>query len=189
MKRILYDVPLWHLMLHREHRGLGRAKPGDSKHLLFEDELFEALYAGEAIPVPKEDVNAALGAWAERLHGACSALPHFQRLAADCRGDAAASAIAVETLMDELDLPEKNDLPPKAAPGSAKDPLRRPLQAACAAAARDIQAYRDAAEGLDGIAFQPTPGTGSVTDRRTSQERVRPLLAMLRENAKLQRIA
>jgi hypothetical protein len=180
MKRILYDVPLWHLMLHREHRGLPRAKAGDSKQRLIEDEVFEVLYAGEGTPAPKEDVNAALGPWAERIHTACQALPQFGRLAVDCRGDAAAAAIAVETLMDELNLPETNDLPPNAAPGSAKDPLRRPLQAACAAAGTQIQVYRDAAEGLAGLAFAPAPGAGGPSEHTTDLARVRPLMALLR---------
>lgn len=189
MKRILYDVPLWHLMLHREHRGMPRAKPGDRKSLLIEDELFEVLYAGEGTPTPKEDVNPVLGPWAERVHAACRELPHFQRLAADCRGDAAAAAIAVDTLIEELALPDGNDLAPGAAPGSAKDPLRRPLQAACATAGEAIQAYRDAADGLAGLAFGPAAGTDGAPNRTTDLERVRPLLSLLRENHKLRRVA
>ena len=188
MKRILYDVPLWHLMLHREHQGLPRANTRDDRHLLIADELFEVLYTGEAAPVAKEDLNAALAPWAERVHATCRSLPHFQRLADDCRGDAAAAAVAVERLLDEVALPDGNDLPPGVAPGSGKDPLRRPLQRACGVASAEVQAYREAADGLAGVSF-PASGPGGTSGPRTDLARLPPLLERLRGSEALRRIA
>src|SRR5690242_12197162 len=113
-----------------------------------EDVLFERLYAGACEPLRDGECVPALRAWAERIHASCEALPQFGRLAAECRGDAAAAAAAVETLLEEVgDLPPPEQPAPAAAPGSAKDPLRRPLVAACAAAARTVEELRDAAEG------------------------------------------
>lgn len=192
MKRLLYDVPLWHLMLHREHRGMPRAKAGDSHLLKLEDELFEVLYTGEGTPLASDEVNAALRPWADRVHASCRSLPQFERLAADCRGDAAAAAVAVETLMDELD-----DVPysdgaqgPQPAPGSRNDPLRRPLQAACQAAQQQIAKLREAVEGLRNLSLGPRAGTSTDTaGHPTDLGRARSLLQTLRENSKLARIA
>ena len=52
MKRVLFDVQKWHLLLHREHRELPLARKGDDPRLRLEDELFERLHAGELDPVP-----------------------------------------------------------------------------------------------------------------------------------------
>ena len=53
MRRIIFDVPLWSLYLHRAARGLPRADPSDPGERALEDELFERLYAGEAEPMPE----------------------------------------------------------------------------------------------------------------------------------------
>src|SRR5690242_816323 len=124
MKRILFDVSRWHLMLHREHRQLPRANERDAPQLRLEDELFERLYTGEGERLAPDRVNAALRPWAERVHATCDALPLFARLAAECRGDAAASAAAVEALVREVNLSPPDEPPPAAAPGVVKDPLR-----------------------------------------------------------------
>ena len=52
MKRILYDVPRWHLYLHRDARGLKSAQLDDAGSLRFEDELFDRLYSGESDSLP-----------------------------------------------------------------------------------------------------------------------------------------
>ena len=50
MKRILFDVSRWHLLLHREHRQMPRAHDRDAPVVRLEDELFERLYTGEGSP-------------------------------------------------------------------------------------------------------------------------------------------
>lgn len=47
MKRVLFDVPKWHLLLHREFRELSLPNDGDAPWLRLEDELFERLHPGE----------------------------------------------------------------------------------------------------------------------------------------------
>jgi Mg-chelatase subunit ChlD len=192
MKRLLFDVSRWHLMLHREHRGLPRAHERDTPQLRLEDELFERLYTGEGERLPPGRVNAALRPWAERVHAACDALPSFGRLAAECRGDAAASATAVEALVRELNLPPPEEPPPPAPPGSVgKDALRRPLAAACAAAARAVEALRDATEGLEHVSFLggQLPGTGTADGVARGHAAVRSLAARLKGDERLRRIA
>jgi Mg-chelatase subunit ChlD len=189
MRRILFDVPRWHLIQHREHRDLPLSKEGDRPQQKIEDELFETLYAGECDALAPEEVNAALGSWAKRVHATCEQLPHFARLAADCRGDTAAAALAVETLVAQGAIPDPSEPPPNASPGSRKDPLRRPLQAACVAAASAVEGYREAVDGLTGVVFAPAPGPGGAPERATDLERVKPLLQQLRSDEKLRRIA
>ncbi len=58
MKRLLFDVSRWHLMLHREHRGLPRANERDTPQLRLEDELFERLYTGEGERLPPGRVRS-----------------------------------------------------------------------------------------------------------------------------------
>jgi hypothetical protein len=57
MKRLIFDVPRWHLLLHREARGLKRASEDDAPELQFQDELFDRLYSGngERLAAGKED--------------------------------------------------------------------------------------------------------------------------------------
>ena len=186
MKRILFDVPKWHLLQHRESRQLSLAAPNDGRMLRLEDELFERLYAGECDRIDPDATNPALRTWAERIHATCEQLPAFTRLAAECRGDAAAASAAVETLLDEIpDLPSPDAPPPPA--GSSKDPLRRPLARACAEASRAVEDLRDATDGLASIAFGP--GTGTEIGPAGTGEKVLPLAARLRDDVRLRRIA
>lgn len=191
MKRILFDISRWHLMLHREHRQLARANERDGPQLRLEDELFERLYTGEGERLPPSRTNPALRGWAEGVHATCDQLPAFARLAAECRGDAAASAAAVEALLRELNLPPPEEAPPPAPPGVGKDSLRRPLAAACAVAARAVEALRDAVEGLAYVAFQGghMPGTGTHEGAPHEHAAVRPLAARLKLDERLRRIA
>ncbi len=188
MKRLLFDISRWHLMLHREHRQLARANERDGPKLRLEDELFERLYTGEGERLPPSRTNPALRGWAERVHATCDQLPSFARLAAECRGDAAASAAAVEALLRELTLPPPDEPPP---PGVGKDPLRRPLAAACAAAARAVETLRDALEGLAHVALQGghMPGTGTHDGAPNEHPAVRRLAARLKLDERLRRIA
>jgi hypothetical protein len=103
MKRIIYDVPRWHLLLHREARDLASATESDTPRQQFEDELFDRLYSGAVDLLPDRERNPALREWAERVHTACEQLPAFARVAQECKGRPAAAATAVEALMGELD--------------------------------------------------------------------------------------
>jgi Mg-chelatase subunit ChlD len=189
VKRLIYDIPRWHLLLHREHRDLPLARPGDEPRLRLEDELFERLHAGELDRLPTDEENPALRAWAERFHATCEALPVFGRLAAECRGDAAAAAAATETVLRLVNLPPMDAPSPAAVPGSSGDPLRRPLAAACGAASRAVDELREATEGLASIAFGNTPGTGGVPGSPQDGTPVRSLAVRLRRDPRLLRIA
>ncbi len=59
MKRVLFNVPKWHLLLHREFRELQFPNDGDDPRLRLEDELFERLHAGELDALPADEVNPA----------------------------------------------------------------------------------------------------------------------------------
>ena len=188
MRRNAFDVPKWHLIQHRDARGLPLPAGNDSPQRRLEDELFERLYAGACEPIPEADAVPVLRAWSERIHASCEALPQFGRLAAECRGDAAGAAAAVESLLKTLgELPPPEAPAPQATAGSAKDPLRRPLVAACAAASRAVEELRDATEGLSGVGLAP----GSSTERGSSGESraARSLAARLRSDERLRRIA
>ena len=54
MKRVLYDVPRWHVYLHRDSRGLENATERDTPVTKFEDEVFDRLYSGESRPALPE---------------------------------------------------------------------------------------------------------------------------------------
>src|SRR5919197_535542 len=100
MRRNIFDVPKWHLIQHRDARGLPLPAANDAPSRRLEDELFERLYAGECDRLPEAECVPALRAWAERIHASCEALPRFSRLAAECRGDVPAASAAVEELRD-----------------------------------------------------------------------------------------
>jgi Mg-chelatase subunit ChlD len=172
MRRIIFDVPLWSLYLHRTARGLPRADPSDAIERELEDELFERLYAGEVEPIPEAQRFPPLASWAQRIHDTITHLPAFERLAQDCRGRADEAAMAVEALMNEL------------RPDDADDVLRRSIRAGCGKAVEAVEQLRDALDGLEHVGFGAsppgTPGTG---------EPARSLAARLRDDARLRRIA
>jgi len=172
MRRIIFDVPLWSLYLHRAARGLPRADPSDTIERELEDELFERLYAGEVEPIPEAQRFPPLASWAQRIHDTITQLPAFERLAQDCRGRADESAMAVEALVNELK------------PDDADDVLRRSMRVGCGKASEAVEQLRDALDGLEHVGFGAnppgTPGTG---------EPARSLAARLRDDARLRRIA
>ena len=49
MKRIIFDVPKWHVFQHRSSRGIKYAEQEDGPRLRFEDELFDRLYSGDPV--------------------------------------------------------------------------------------------------------------------------------------------
>src|SRR5439155_2951038 len=113
---------------------------------------FDVLYTGEGTPLTQEQrAPQHLAAWAEGLHGAFKALPAFERLAKQCRGDADAAAVAVESLVEQLQpkLPEAPALPEASA-------LRR---AATRASTEALQAVAEAQELASGLAHVAGTGT------------------------------
>jgi len=185
MKRLLFDVPRWHLYLHREARGLPAAGPEDGPLQQLEDELFEVLYSGEGPPQDEPARPDAHRDWAKTLHDAFSALPSFQRLARQCRADAGSAAVAVETLMEELQpkLPQAPTVPEPAA-------LRRAAGKGCTEALGAVAEAQELAQGLQGVGAGVRPG-----DRASDGDGVRDgvaalkLLGRLRKDPRLRRIA
>jgi len=184
MKRIVLDPPKWHLIQHREARGLRLPRPEDPCKIMLEDELFERLYTGDNSRV-KTDANPALRSWAERIHSTLDELPAFGRLSAECRGNVASAATAVETLMSELEI----HLPvPEKRPENAKqDALRRPAQQACQVASAAVEELAEATEGLSVVAW--LPGTAVAEARPASGERPLQLVARIWNDHRLKRIA
>jgi hypothetical protein len=176
MKRIIYDVPKWSLYLHRAARGLHRADAADSPELKLGDELFERLFAGELEAIPEADLYGLLADWARRIHDTVTQLPAFERLAAECRGRADESAMAVEALINELK------------PDDADDVLRRSARAACGKASAAVEQLRDAMAGLEHVAFGAGVGSAS-SGAQMDGETVRSLAAKLRGNVRLRQIA
>lgn len=182
MKRILFDVPRWHLFLHREARKLDPAAPGDGPHKRFEDELFDFLYSGEQDSLPEAEVDQNYRGWADALHSTCRGLPDFNRLAGQCRGDAGAAATAVESLMEQLkpEVPVAQALPPPSK-------LRRLVSRACAEASSAVATTQEAAEALDGVNFGW--GTGQGTHQPVDGVSYRTLAGRLRNDSRLLDIA
>lgn len=183
MKRIIYDVPRWHLFLHRDARMLGMASTSDGPTARFEDELFERLYSGEAEALAEKQVDGKFAPWAQGLHTTCTDLPAFQRLSQEIRGDAFSAALAVERVLEELkpttpEQPGQNALPPP-------DQLRRMVTQGCRQAASAVEAYREAAEGLGGVGW----GGSSAAAGQLDSSAARSLATRLRDDQRLGRIA
>ena len=172
MKRTTRDVPRWHAYLHRSALGLPYADPADSPDLRLADEVFERLYAGDppvavapqiapgtpAAPEAPEVVSArAAHALVERAAG------DFGKVAAACRGDAAASATAARGLL-EAALPRAPEAPPSGA-------------------------QRDAADGLSGVGGLGAPWSGKWRGEAAADERARTLADRLARDERLKKIA
>jgi uncharacterized protein with von Willebrand factor type A (vWA) domain len=184
MKRIIFDVPRWHLLLHREARDLRSASDRDTPQLQFEDELFDRLYSGDVDLLPEDERHAALREWAEKVHAACEQLPVFGRLVQECRGRPAAAASAVEALMGELEsLTEVPKTP------SQQQRVRRRITAGCEKASAAVDELMDMLEALGQVMFQRVPGTGTGVGADLPACSVRTLAQRLRDDARLRRIA
>jgi uncharacterized protein with von Willebrand factor type A (vWA) domain len=181
MKRILFDVPKWHVYQHRSARGLPLAETSDSARLKFEDELFERLYSGEPETLPENDRSPELREWAEKVHATCDALPEFGRLANYCRGDADAAGLGVEELMDKLG-PQMSEPADQIAAAA----LRRALNAGCAKASSAIDQQREAMDALGGISWGTKTGKPGAS---TQQGLSRAVASRLRNDKRLARIA
>lgn len=180
MLRLVNDVPRWHVYLHRDARDLPTVDKDDTPVRKLEDELFDKLYSGESEKAAKPDTSAELTSWAEKLHGICSELPNFSRLAQECLGDADASATATEKLMEALG-PHLKQKPDEVQPPQ----LRRALNGACDKASDAVDQQRETMDGLAGVGF----GTGSQRSAGTSGSQARRLSQRLKNDARLARIA
>jgi uncharacterized protein with von Willebrand factor type A (vWA) domain len=184
MKRIIYDVPRWHLLLHREARGRPSASDRDSPQEQFEDELFDRLYSGDADMLPEKKRNPALREWAEKVHAACEQLPAFGRLVQECKGRPVAAATAVEALMSELGSLTESPTTP-----AQQQRARRRISAGCEKASAAIDELMDAMEALGQVSFQGVPGTGTGLGADLPVSSIRGLAQRLRDDARLRRIA
>lgn len=183
MKRILFDVPRWHVFLHREARGLEQVDRSDPPQLRFEDKLFDRLYAGGSEQVVADSIGR-LAAWAQQVHEACSDLPDFGRLSEECRGDADAAGIAMDALLDQLR--PLLDGAPSAANGPG---IRKALRLGCSAAGTAVDEHRDVSSGLEHVSFGlHGPGTGSSTTS-AGRSPARSLARRLHTDTRLKRIA
>lgn len=109
MNRNIYSQSRWNLYQHRVSRGRPLADVNDSFGDRLEDEIFGRLInGGEDLDVldSEQRFPGKLGAWAEQFHMACSMSPEFARLAEQTRGNALASAAAVEAVMKYVELPK-----------------------------------------------------------------------------------
>jgi len=186
MKRIVLDVPRWHVYLHRDARGLETSRAEkDDPILKFEDEVFDRLYSGETEHLPERKQDQKLNAWADSVHQACEQLPAFSRLASECQGDAMAAGMAVETLMAELgpQLPQE----PAAKPPS--NALRRNLARGCDKASATVDELRETMEGIAEVGFAGVPGTGSAMGGALPAKAIRMLAARFKHDGRLKQIA
>lgn len=182
MRRILFDVPRWHVYLHREARGLPTVEKGDAPVVQLEDELFDRLFAGASEAV-LASADRPLAEWAKKIHDTCGQLPAFERLSQECMGDVDAAATAVETLMAEL-APNMQQ-PPSDVDDAA---LRKSVSVACEKSSGAIDQQRETKEALSGIGFK-TAGKGSAKGAPMEQPRPRELAARLASDDRLRRIA
>ena len=184
MKRILFDVPRWHVFLHREARGLDQVDRSDPPQLRFEDELFDRLYAGGSEEAPTAAMEP-LVAWATRIHEACAELPDFARLSEECRGDSDASGIATDALLAQL-RPLLDGTPSHEESGPR---IRKALRQGCSAAGAAVDEYRDTSAGLEHISFGVHgTGVGSASGS-AGRSPAKSLARRLQSDTRLKRIA
>lgn len=181
MRRVIYDVPRWHVYLHRDARGLEVATERDRPVQKLEDELFDRLYSGETDRLPEKQQDRKLRTWADGIHAACEQLPAFARLASECRGDPMASGTAVETLMAELNpqVPQTDEKPPET--------IRRRIGRACENASEAVDELRETMEGLADVGLHL--GQGSANGGTMPAKAIRSLAARLRSDPRLKQIA
>jgi uncharacterized protein with von Willebrand factor type A (vWA) domain len=185
VKRIVFDVPRWHVYLHRDARGLESATERDGPIQRLEDEVYDRVYSGETERLPEKKQDPKLRAWADAVHQACEQLPAFHRLANECQGDAMAAGTAVETLMAEL----RPQLPQEQAPKTPENTLRRSIGQGCEKASAAVDELRETIEGLAEIGFKGIPGTSSALGGTMPSSSIRALAARLKTDARLKQIA
>ena len=182
MKRVLYDVPRWHVYLHRDSRGLENATDRDDPVTKFEDEVFDKLYSGDLEQLAEKDQDRKLGTWAHGVHRACEELPAFTRLVQECQGEPMAAGTAVETLMAALkpQVPQDGDEKPPEA-------IRRSIGTACEKASQAVEELRETMDGLADVGLMA--GTGTQMGGAMNAKPIRALAARLKSDHRLKQIA
>ena len=182
MKRVLYDVPRWHVYLHRDSRGLENATDRDDPITKFEDEVFDKLYSGDLERLAEKDQDRKLGTWAHGVHRACEELPAFTRLVQECQGEPMAAGTAVETLMAALkpQVPQDGDEKPPEA-------IRRSIGSACEKASQAVEELRETMDGLADVGLMA--GTGTQMGGAMNAKPIRALAARLKSDHRLKQIA
>jgi uncharacterized protein with von Willebrand factor type A (vWA) domain len=182
MKRVLYDVPRWHVYLHRDSRGLENATDRDDPITKFEDEVFDKLYSGDLERLDEKDQDRKLGAWAHGVHRACEELPAFTRLVQECQGEPMAAGTAVETLMAALkpQVPQDGDEKPPEA-------IRRSIGSACEKASQAVEELHETMDGLADVGLMA--GTGTQKGGAMNAKPIRALAARLKSDHRLRQIA
>jgi len=182
MKRVLYDVPRWHVYLHRDSRGLENATDRDDPVTKFEDEVFDKLYSGDLERLDEKDQDRKLGTWAHGVHRACEELPAFTRLVQECQGEPMAAGTAVETLMAALkpQVPQDGDEKPP-------ETIRRSIGSACEKASQAVEELRETMDGLADVGLMA--GTSSQMGGAMNAKPIRALAARLKSDHRLKQIA
>jgi uncharacterized protein with von Willebrand factor type A (vWA) domain len=201
MRRLTRDIGKWSLFQGREARGLPVVADGDSGPARFEDEVFARLFEGDErlplLPVTGRGADP-IAPWGTAIHAALDAMPDFQRLAADVKGDALASAAATGALVEKL---KANGQGPRKSPATPQQQaqqdaaLRRVLRSGCAAAVEAAAEQREELDGISGIL--PGGGAGysavaTVTEQRSIADRLATdarIKAIARLAGKFKRIA
>ncbi len=180
MRRLTRDVARWDVYLHREARGLPAASEIDDPRRQLEDELFGTLYSGEVIELSARQRHREHGPWAEQVHAQCSRLPQFERLVADCQGDVAAAAAAVEGLLAALGNPQAPD---------EEHLVRRRLRAGCVRAGQAVAEIREALAALEHVRVAAGAGSGTSTAGTRAPDDALALARALRELPRLRELA
>jgi uncharacterized protein with von Willebrand factor type A (vWA) domain len=178
MKRLTKDVARWDVYLWREARGLPPATEFDDPRRQLEDELFGVVYSGEVSELPPQSRHREHGEWADKVHAQCAALPQFERLVSECRGDAVAAATAVEELLEHIAEPQAPD---------EEHLVRRRLRAGCVRAAQAVAEVHEALAALEHVSVGAGTGT-AIAEGRTPDSAI-GLARKLRELPKLRELA
>jgi uncharacterized protein with von Willebrand factor type A (vWA) domain len=181
VKRILYDVPRWHIYLYRRELGLPLVDRFDSKDKALADEIFEKLYAGEPEAIDPEELKKLDEEdleWAQREHAQMTNSDEFKAAAKECKGNYAKAATTAKAILDARQeaLEEAAD---------AMDGMRQQL-----ASAAPTGSDRDAADGLDQVQVAGMGGWGGEWKGEDhANDRAKSLAERLKDNEKLKRIA
>jgi hypothetical protein len=180
VNRLTLDVSKWVLWMHRNIRGLELASADDPARMQLEDEIFQRLL-DDKDPLPVDQRHPQWGDWATRIHEACSRMPDFERLAAECHGDADAAGVALDELLQHLEMDLGNEPPDDAR-------LRKGIRIGTARASSMVDELRDAALGLEHVQIM-TGGTARTGRSATEGHTNVGLARRLREDQRLRRIA
>lgn len=173
MKRIIYDVPRWHVYMHRQARGLPLCGIDESPEGRLADEIFGRLYTGSDLTsLSDTDVDKKHAPWAAEMHKSAKVTKKTSR---KCFRNQKKSAEQTRAIMDHL---KKEHGVPAPGPQSA------------AAAASATQQSRAAAHALEHVAMA---GAGAGSEEWQGEEhenaRAKALADRLRNDERLKRLS